>query len=165
VFQAIESDIKEANKLSSAYSGMMKEIMQAAEEGKQKRTMADMRTIATAIEALATDHDKYDMVSFVGPMPPGDPLRFETLRRVSYKELTHALRPTYVRSLPQYDGWGTEFDVRQDWQQTTYSLRSAAGDRRFDSDVYAFSTTRTFDEDIVLSEGNFIQYPEGICNQ
>src|SRR5881397_2244800 len=66
----------------------------AMQRSDQKRTMADMRTIATAWEARATDRNTY----LVGH--PGV---------VSYGDLRRALEPKYVKHLPRNDGWGDAF--------------------------------------------------------
>src|SRR5215212_5240736 len=58
-------------------------LLTAMQRSKQKRSMADIRTIATAVEAYATDHNRYP--------PPG--------------ELESSVVPTYVKSLPKVDGW------------------------------------------------------------
>ena len=140
-------------------------FINAMNRARQKRTMADMRTVATAIEALGTDTKKYGLVPITRVLPKGDPLRFETLQRVTYADLSHSLQPTYMRKLPRFDGWGTEMEVRVDRDYSTYVVRAAGRDHAFQKQPYQFRTTTDFDEDILLSEGNFLQYPEGICNQ
>jgi type II secretory pathway pseudopilin PulG len=89
-------------------------LLNAMGRARQKRTMADMRTIATSIEARAAQTKKYDLVPVSGTMPKGDPFRFDTLRRVTHEELLRSLHPTYIRKLPRFDGWGTELDVHID---------------------------------------------------
>src|SRR5437763_1331013 len=42
-------------------------LLTAMQRSKQKRTMADMRTIATAWEARATDTNKYNAAGFTMP--------------------------------------------------------------------------------------------------
>ena len=95
---------KSAQKFIAAVPLLSREVMQAGaekigprivaimdqvrEEREQrhpwKRTMSDIRTIATAVEAFATDENKYPQAS----------------------ELKKALEPTYVKELPVKDGWG-----------------------------------------------------------
>lgn len=140
-------------------------LLNAMNRAKQKRSMADMRTVATAIEARATETRRYDLAPFAQPLPKGDPLRADTLRRVTYEELSRSLKPTYIRKLPRLDGWGTELDVRIDGESSLYIVRSAGSDRLFQKQPYRFGVTQDFQEDILLSEGNFLQYPEGICAQ
>src|SRR5881628_1732107 len=75
-------------------------LLTAMQRSKQKRTMADARTIATAWEARATDLNKYNAAGL--------------------DNLTTYLAPTYVKTFPSKDGWGNKwgFYVDQDWGGT-----------------------------------------------
>src|ERR1700680_978678 len=73
-------------------------LLTAMQRSKQKRTMADIRTIATAWEARATDVNRYNASGLT--LPAID---------VSAGELTTYLTPTYVKNLPAKDGWGTPY--------------------------------------------------------
>lgn len=112
-----------------------------------KHTAADMRTIATAWEARATDFNTYA----VGP--PG-PVASEDLRRV--------LEPTYVRQMPQFDGWGRSFVFWTSGQE--YSLRSAGADGKLDPHAARGATTN-FDCDLIYSNGEFVSYPLASCQE
>src|SRR5438094_4453816 len=79
----------------------------AMQRSDQKRTMADMRTIATAWEARATDRNTY----LVGR--PGI---------VAYDDLHRALEPKYVKQLPRDDGWDNPFVFAANDQE--YSIRA-----------------------------------------
>src|SRR5213596_3505522 len=72
-------------------------LLTAMQRSKQKRTMADMRTIATAWEARATDLNKYNAGGAL-TIPTG---------AVTITNLTNYLAPTYVKTFPSKDGWGT----------------------------------------------------------
>ena len=72
-------------------------LMTAMERSKQKRTMADIRTIATAIEAYETDH----------PDGKGSPINGPSAKLVSL------LQPTYIKQLPLIDGWRRPFGSRR----------------------------------------------------
>lgn len=76
--------------------------------GRAKQTMGDMRTVATAIESYQIDHDEYPRINDIGV-------------------LVSMLEPTYVKSLPVTDGWGTPFIVRSDGRD--YVIQSAGPDR------------------------------------
>jgi type II secretory pathway pseudopilin PulG len=121
-------------------------VITARNRSAQKRTMADMRTIATAWEARATDRNTY----LVGP--PGG---------VSYDELRRVLEPKYIKHLPRDDGWGNPFILFSSDQE--YSVRSIGGDHRMDPRTGPGATT-DFDCDILYSNGTFVFYPEGVCN-
>src|SRR3954464_13791412 len=74
-------------------------LLTAMQRSKQKRTMADMRTIATAWEARATDLNKYNAA--------GACTYPTNASNVTVANLVTFLAPTYVKSFPQVDGWGT----------------------------------------------------------
>src|SRR5260221_12162767 len=76
-------------------------LLTAMQRSKQKRTMADMRTIATAWEARATDVNRYNAAgtSFV---------------TVSFADLNTYLTPTYIKKLPQNDAWNTPYFYRSE---------------------------------------------------
>ncbi|HVR44447.1 MAG TPA: type II secretion system protein GspG, partial [Thermoanaerobaculia bacterium] len=122
-------------------------FLTAMQRAKQKRTMADLRSIAVAAEAYAVDHDAYPDVR-------------------SLDELEAALSPTYIRQLPKVDGWDNpiEYDC---WSTVegapcdSYVLLSGGRDAELEGkplDAYAGPTTH-FDCDIVFSNGHFVQYP------
>jgi general secretion pathway protein G len=151
-------------------SFMVPNLLKAMDRSRQKRTMADMRTIATALEARATDLNSYTIVPYARDTSPGKRVEaFATLHRETFSDLEHALVPKYIRELPRQDGWGVDFDIRTGnynakGEAMLYALRSYGSDRRAEGDSYAGRPTKTFDEDIVYSLGNFFQYPEGTCS-
>ena len=121
----------------------------AAEEERKhpwKKAMADMRTIATALEARATDENSYPKVDFDG--------------------LSALLSPVYIRTLPETDPWGTRFLYVGADQQ--YRIVSAGSDRRFEWNARQFEAvdqmtqirlTDDPDADIVFQDGLFTQAP------
>src|SRR5438552_8689928 len=78
-------------------------LLTAMQRSKQKRTMADMRTIATAWEARATDINRYNAAGVTVPTAS-----------VTIDNLTTFLSPTYVKTFPQRDGWGTNWGLAAD---------------------------------------------------
>jgi general secretion pathway protein G len=131
-------------------------LLTAMQRSKQKRTMADIRTIATAWEARATDVNQYTaagLTSFTWP----------TLA-VSGAALDSKLSPTYIKSLPQKDGWSRLYDFATSTDGQVYAIRSMGKDGAAASQITPGATT-LFDCDIVYSNGSFVQYPEGIQAQ
>ncbi|HWS71704.1 MAG TPA: prepilin-type N-terminal cleavage/methylation domain-containing protein [Thermoanaerobaculia bacterium] len=133
-------------------------FMGALNRGKQKRTMADMRNIAAAWEARAGDTRSYSAAGFSFPSVG-----------VTYPALAAVLTPTYVRSLPQTDGWLRPFTFGTDaplggaaGQATTYGIRSAGRDGGYSGNTYVAGPTSDSDCDIVYSNGVFVAYPEGV---
>src|SRR5512146_2886206 len=80
-------------------------LLTAMQRSKQKRTMADMRAIATAWEARATDMNTYGAA--------GATFTFWSTA-VTYNAIIGLLTPTYIKSMPQKDGWGTAYDFAMD---------------------------------------------------
>jgi len=119
----------------------------AKERAKQKRTMADIRSLATALETYGTDHEGEEY-------PPGE----------YAASLAPHLQPKYMNALPDVDGWGTGIGYSP-LPNRGYMIRSAGGDKTFEHDSpdeYTRGATDNFDCDIVFSNGEFVQYPEGI---
>src|SRR6202521_4090794 len=76
-------------------------LLNAVQRGKQKRTMSDMRALATAVEAYAVDNNKYPAAACAaGVFSTGG--TEVTLDSSSFS----ALSPTYIAQPPKSDGWG-----------------------------------------------------------
>jgi general secretion pathway protein G len=127
-------------------------LLTATQRSKQKRTMADIRTIATAVEAYATDNNAYPRVTTVSALRP-------------------LLEPKYVRSLPLRDGWTAEIRYEcveeKDGVCAGYAVGSGGKDMHFEHDALrdyldGKQPTTNFDCDIVYANGEFVQYPEGV---
>jgi type II secretion system protein G len=113
-------------------------LLNAIERGKQKRTMADMRSIGTAIEAYSIDFSFYPTASDAGT-------------------LAGVLEPVYIKKMPLQDGWRADFDVDSATDQYTiisYAKGSAAGS-------CPGGTTTDFTADICFADGQFQTWPEG----
>ena len=121
----------------------------ALDRARQKQTMADMRTIAIAWESRANDAQGYVVAGFSVPSTA-----------VTYEDLSGALAPTYVRQMPQVDGWKRPYEFALDGS-TGYAIRSAGRDGTFENSYVSGATTNP-DADIVWSNGSFVQFPDGV---
>jgi len=121
-------------------------LLNAIDRGKQKRTMADIRSIGTAVEAYAVDVNFYP--------------RNQTFGTVPTTAATH-IEPTFIRDAPDTDGWGGEVYYGSDTNGTEYSVRSYAKDRT-KSTANNNGKTTDFDCDIIYMVGGFVAWPEGI---
>lgn len=131
-------------------------LLTAMQRSKQKRTMADMRSIATAWEARATDLNRYNAAGLT------------LLTAQVHTQLPAALQPTYIKNLPTKDGWGNTYAFLTDlaWgsaagQAQNYMIHSTGKDATADG-TYNGGATTNFNSDIIFSNGSFIQYPEGV---
>jgi type II secretion system protein G len=135
-------------------------LLTAMQRARQKRTMADIRTIAQAWEARATDNGTYAAAGATISWPA-------VTNNVS--DLETKLQPTYVKRIPRYDGWSTAFRVGWSTDGYSYSIKSNGANRVDDTASVTSSTgtiiTNDFDCDMIFSEGTFVVYPEGVQSQ
>lgn len=127
-------------------------LLTAMQRSKQKRTMADMRSVSTAVEAYGTDNNGYPNVA-------------------SLDELRPLLTPKYMKAIPSVDGWGHPFRYacveEQEGRCTAYVVGSGGKDGNFAHDTAKeyldapIGGTTSFDCDLIFSNGQFIDYPEG----
>ncbi|MFL6248651.1 MAG: type II secretion system protein GspG [Thermoanaerobaculia bacterium] len=115
----------------------------------QKVAMADIRTLATALEAYATDNNHYPDVTL--------------------DALAQLLSPTYIMHVPMTDRWGTPFLYVGDGEDR-YRFVSAGADGVFEESSRALgplqpekSATDDPNADIVFEDGGFIQYPAALA--
>lgn len=132
-------------------------LLTAMQRSKQKRTMADMRGIATAWEARAVDENRYNAagVSFPTVVP-------------TQAAMAGMLSPTYIKTLPANDGWNNAWNYYID---AAVGSTSAAAQNYFirsrGRDAAAITApvdgpTTNFDCDIVYTNGSFVVYPDGV---
>ncbi len=131
-------------------------LLSAVQRGRQKRTMADIKTVATTWETFYVDYSYYYHTGGCDTPPGGSAI---TTSR-TYAELTAILQPTYIAKLPGKDGWNNALyfftDAASAAQQ--YRIESYGKDQAADS--YCGITT-SFNNDIVISQGQFLEWPEG----
>ena len=137
-------------------SPLLQQAMQEAlEEQEQKRpwrkTMADMRTVATAVEAYAIDHDD--------AYPSGD-----------YDALKPLLEPTYIKKMPPFDMWKHPYAYVASDDHAHYRIVSAGADTIFEWDSRRIVPLKEGQEpstvyrdrleaDVIFAAGTFLQAP------
>jgi type II secretion system protein G len=136
-------------------------LLTAMTRARQRRSMADMRTIATAWEARNIDVNRYNAAA----------AGFGSIdQSIDVYTLESVFVPTYVRHIPKKDGWEQDFACFSDaaWGSAQgagkYAIISSGADKVFDSSVPPGGTTN-FDCDIVFVSGAFVVYPFGIQQQ
>ena len=113
-------------------------LLNAIDRGKQKRTMADMRSIGTAVESYAVDNNVYPVAN-------------------SATTLATSVEPTYIKKMPTQDGWSNAFQV--DSTTTQYTIFSTGKDGS--GSTCTAGTTSTFNDEICFVGGQFVRYPAG----
>jgi general secretion pathway protein G len=115
-------------------------LLNAIDRGKQKRTMADLRTLGTAIESYAIDNQGYPTAGTNLPV------------------LASVLEPLYLRTAPVNDGWSRAFSVSCTAADYTVCSGGKDGGACIND---AGGTTQAFDDSITFANGQFAQWPEG----
>ncbi len=120
-------------------------LLNAIQRGKQKRTMGDMRTSATANESYSIDNNQYVLLASDSVL----------------STISANLEPTYVKAVPDQDGWNT--DLRYISDGTEYTLTSYGKDRGTGGGGTVAGTggTTNFKNDIIFATGSFYQFPDG----
>ena len=131
-------------------------LLNAIQRAKQRRSMGDIRTTATAIEAYAVDMNRYPPASgsYALPFAPGG--------TTVGNSMANYVSPTYVKQVPLSDGWNSWFIYAADTNGTVYILASAAKDGTISVASAGAGPTTDFNSDIVYCNGSFVQWPEGV---
>jgi general secretion pathway protein G len=116
----------------------------AVNRGRQKRTVSDMRSLATAAQAYQVDFGHF-------------PLAISSL-----DELERFVSPDYIRAFPAEDGWQQPFIVSSNQDGTSFVVVSYGRDGI--EGPQPGGATSDYDCDIVWEDGSFTQWPEGIQN-
>ncbi len=117
-------------------------LLNAIDRGKQKRTMADIRSIGTAVESYSIDNSRYPTA--------GDMAAAQSL-----------LEPAYIKKLPLQDGWSHDLVYQPGATSGAgYTLRSLGKDGV--ASPTPGGRTSDLSADIIFVDGQFTQWPEGI---
>ena len=117
-------------------------LTSAIQRARQKRTMVELRTVATAVSTYATDF------AYVPKIPTG-----------VVEDLTPYLVPTYLRTLPYLDGWRRAMLYNS--EGLNYTVRSNGSDGTMQAGPPMGPTT-SFPDDMVMVNGVFVQWPDGM---
>jgi type IV pilus assembly protein PilA len=134
-------------------------LLNAIQRAKQRRSMGDERSIATAIEAYGVDFNRYPVAAGF-TLPSGISYGGNTISA----SLGNYVSPTYIRVCPTADGWNSWFLVSVNSLGQDYLLISAGKDGLATTAPSSWGPTTNFNDDIVFSNGVFVNYPEGVQN-
>lgn len=129
-------------------------LLNAIQRAKQRRTMGDMRSIATAIESYATDYNSY-------PPAAAQSVPFGSTPDTVGAKLGTYIAPTYIKVLPLTDGWNSWLRYGTGNNGANYFLQSGGRDGSFETITVDAGQTTDFNNDIIFTDGQFVRYPEG----
>ena len=124
-------------------------LLNAIDRGKQKRSMADMRSLGTAVESYSVDVNFY-------------PIQTSMASISSITAVTMGIEPIYIKLAPTKDGWGGLYYYGSDaaGSGSDYTIETYAKDKKASSG--SKGSTSDFDCDIIFQNGTFTAYPEGV---
>jgi general secretion pathway protein G len=133
-------------------------LLSAVQRGRQKRSMSDMRTLATAVESYSVDNNLY-------PLASCSTNSYTTDTAVQLADTSFSsIIPTYIGKTVLKDGWGNYFAYVANTQKDQYRIECWGRDGSHDTGGIICGTTQNFNADILYSNGTFIQWPEGTQN-
>jgi general secretion pathway protein G len=118
-------------------------LLNAIDRGKQKRTMADMRSIGTSIESYAVDNNFYP----------------KNMANAAAAAVGAYVAPIYIKTMPTKDGWNNDWDVDSTATGSQYTITSPAKDGS--QGTQTGGQTSDFNCDIMFANGQFFQWPQG----
>lgn len=148
----------------------------------QKRTVADIRNVGTALFAWLTDQVETDSTASEpatgGCTAPDtaaesgakEEKRMEAdvreIPEISWEDLTRILVPEYLKEVPRTDGWGNPYEYRLNtasiFSRQVMAIRSGGADGFTSGEVYPIASfdPESVDEDLVWMDGYFVRWPE-----
>ena len=132
-------------------------LLSAVQRGRQKRSMSDMRTLATAVESYSVDNNNYPSASCAANVYTADTAAL--LTDTSFASII----PTYIAKTVLKDGWDHYFAYAVNGTKTAYRIECWGRNHVRDASIVC-GTTQHFNSDILYSNGTFIQWPEGTQN-
>jgi len=135
------------------------------DEEAQRRTVADIRNLGTAMFSWLTDQVGAAAAGqSEKPNPPE--VDFADYPEISHADLETILLPDYIVSVPELDGWESPYEVYLNtvnpMAEKVMSIRSPGRDGVFSDTAYTVTSfdPESFDEDIVWADGFFIRWPQ-----
>ncbi len=115
-------------------------LQSALDKSRQRKTMASMRNVATAVQAYGSDHSHFPT------------------NGITAAQLSAALSPQVYKLVETVDAWGNDFAYETD--QVMYTLESYGRDGADGPANLTRATKDTFENDIVVVDGVFTASPE-----
>jgi hypothetical protein len=132
----------------------------------QKKTIADMRNLGTAMFSWLTDQVGAGAAGQSQTEPAGKAADLAQYSPISHAELEKILVPQYLQTVPERDGWGHPYElylnVKNVLAPQVMGIRSPGRDGRFSANRYSVGSfpPDQFDEDIVWVDGFFARWPQ-----
>jgi hypothetical protein len=144
-----------------------RENQPAANDGQaQKRTVADIRNVGTAMFSWLTDQVGAAAAGQSQTEAESQLVELRQYPPVFREDLEKVLVPHYLQRLPETDGWGHPYEyylnTADPLAPQVMGIRSPGRDGKFSAFSYAVGAfdPNDFDEDIVWMDGFFVRWPQ-----
>lgn len=136
-------------------------FLDALQKAKQKRTVADERSMVTAFVSLVTDLSSAAAAGQAGTYSVGG------MTGSNPDELSTLLVTRYIPTIPVLDGWKNTYDYWMADSLTApqlFAVRSRGLKGEAESDSYSITafTPTDYERDIVWSDQFAVQYPSNV---
>lgn len=144
-------------------SMLIPNLLDALDKAKQKRSVADLRIVGTAMMAWLTDQSSAAAAGRAGAPSAVD---LSVFSPISLGALESELIPRYIQEVPQRDGWKNDYDYFLETESPQGFLvmagRSLGKDGVASGDSYETGGFEPTDyvQDIVWTDGFFIRWPQ-----
>jgi hypothetical protein len=135
----------------------------AKDRERQRRTVADVRSLGVAIFSWLNDAVNRGGAAHPQPHKPTiDVADYQVLPRAQLEAL---LVPRYIRMLPPEDGWGHPYEVRINvndiFSSRIFFIRSPGRDGQYSTDSYTPGPfdAKDYDQDIVFADAFLVRWP------
>ena len=133
-------------------------FLDALQKAKQKRTVADIRNMGTAMFSWLTDQ--------VGASAAGATVNMSSYVSITRDNLSSALVSQYIQDIPSADGWKGNYafflDTANPLARSVMAIGSGGRNKSAVTGSYtvgAFDPT-DYDQDIVWADGFFVRWPQ-----
>ncbi len=138
-------------------------MLDAFQKAKQKRTLADMRIIGTAMLSWLTDEVG---AAAAGSSSTGTITMSDYGTSFGDSVLSTVLVPEYLQEVPKLDGWKRPYEFYLQFTKPTapqvMAIRSPGRDGVDDGPAYTVTSfdPTDYDRDIVWADGFFVRWPQ-----
>lgn len=131
-------------------------LLDAIERSRQKRSTAEIKSIAGALQAFSTDYGGYPNDNWNGPI---DVVNAQGLADPTFTDAANspAFTPDYIQALPVGDGWKTPYQY-----YASTPITGAVANPQLGDVVSAHFCLGSYGNDVAASVGG--GEPAGYCN-
>jgi type II secretion system protein G len=140
-------------------------LLDAMQKAKQKRTVADMLILGTAMMSWLTDEGS----AAAAGAPSSSPFPAEYVS-ISANDLRDVLVSQYIQEIPERDGWKNFYrfylNTEMPLSRRVMAIHSTGRDNQAETGPFSVSgfDPTDYDRDIIWTDGYFVRWPQKATN-